>query len=226
KKGAIDNAYHVFGDASSKGDMREGWWCATDFRFRQIMAYKDTPDAAGWGTICVPYTVAVPANTTVYEIVGITADQSRIAIRKVDATEAGTPYIYHTSSPEVIFFESGEKAKSAKTNVNGLRGQFTSATSKYPLDALVLENGKWTKVVERYKVKDFSAYIQKMENLAVLDSWEGESIATEGVVAIKNIASDSNSNSTVAKTLYNVNGTVANKHSKGIKIMSGKKIIR
>lgn len=222
KKGAIDNAYRVYGNPSSAGDKREGWWCATDFQFRFIPAYKDETDASKWGTVCLPYTITPSAGVDIYEVVGITSD-SRIAIRKVDATEGGAPYLYHSSASKVIFFESGEKAKSAKTNVNGLRGQFVN-TYQYPLDALVLINGVWTRVTERSKVKDFSAYIQKVSNLPVLESWDGEFLPTDTYVnGVKNAEVNGNSRS---QSAYTISGTRARKNEKGIVVVKGKKYVK
>ena len=31
-EGAVNNAWHPFGETGNNGDRREGWWCATDFR--------------------------------------------------------------------------------------------------------------------------------------------------------------------------------------------------
>lgn len=223
KKGAIDNAYHVYGNPTSAGDRREGWWCATDFQFRFIPAYKDVVDESYWGTICLPYAIMPSVGVDMYEVVGITPD-SRIAIRKVETTQAGVPYLYHSSTSNTVFFESGEKATSAKTNVNGLRGQFVN-TYQYPLDALVLVNGVWTRVTERSKVKDFSAYIQKVSNLPVLDSWDGDFLPTDTYVnGIKNVTSHSANDSSPAA--YTVAGTRAGKNVKGIYVVKGKKVLR
>ncbi len=224
KQGAIDNAYRVIGNASSTGDQREGWWCATDFFFRQIPAYKDETDASGWGTICLPYTVKAPADVNIYEIVGITADQ-RIAIRQVTATVGGTPYIYHSAEPEIVFFEIGEKASKAQTNVNGLRGQFVN-TYQYPLDALVLQNGVWTTVTERSKVKDFSAYIQKVSNLPVLDSWDGDFLPTDTYITGIGNATIDKQDAASSTPLYSTSGTRINKKAKGIVVTKGKKMLK
>ena len=223
KKNAIDNAFHTYGNPTSTGDKREGWWGATDFQFRQIQAYKDTADAAGWGTVCVPYAIAIPENTTLYEIAGIIDDNTKIAIRKVEVAEAGTPYIYHTTGTEVIFFESGERAKSAKTNVNGLRGQFTNQVSQYPLNSIVLIDGVWENVTQRSKIKDFSGFIYQLKNVPVLESWSGETMPTKGVpTGIKNANADNNAEETV----YTIGGVVANKNVKGIQIKHGKKVAK
>lgn len=208
-------------EALTIGFTGSKWWRANDFQLRQIQAFKDSVDVSGWGTVCLPYAISVPENTSFYEIAGITADQSKIAIRKVEVTEAGTPYIYYTTGTEVVFFESGEKAKSAKTNSNGLRGQFSNSTYQYPLNALVLKNGVWEKVSERYKIKDFSGYIQKIENLTVLDSWAGEYLLTEGLAGIEDIFIEGNT----VGTVYTIDGTIATRNSQGVLIKRGKKAI-
>ncbi|MCF0202362.1 MAG: hypothetical protein HUK08_03260, partial [Bacteroidaceae bacterium] len=226
KKNAIDNAFHTYGNPESTGDQREGWWGATDFRFRLIRAYRDSVDASGWGSVCTPYAIAIPEGVTLYKVEGISADKSVIGITQVTETEAGTPYIYYSKNAggEVVFLESGTKASSAKT-VNGLRGWFANAgTSQYPLNALVMQNGKFENVSVRYKVKSFSAFVQKIDNLPTLPAdWSGEGIATEGVpTAITAASSDTKS---ADEPAYNLNGTRANKAVKGIKVKKGRKVV-
>ena len=104
-----------------------------------------------------------------------------------------------------------------------MRGQFVN-TYQYPLDALVLINGVWTRVTERSKVKDFSAYIQKVSNLPVLDSWDGDFLPTDTYV--NGITSPSAIATSSSPTAYTVAGTRAGKNVKGIYVVKGKKVLK
>lgn len=184
KKGAIDKSYITYGNPSSTGDNREGWWCATNFRFRYVPLYRQDVSKSGWGAICLPYTIEVPKGVTLYQLAGITKDSTKICLEPVTSIEAGVPYIYYTTLPVVDFVERGAKVSSAKTNVNGLRGAFISV-SKYPVGALVLTDGKWKYIPDnesRYPIDYYTAYIQKISNLIVLDSWSGKTLPTSGLV--------------------------------------------
>ena len=183
KQGAEDGRYIAYGNPASKPDNREGWWCATDFRFRQIPMMSRENDGSNWGTVCLPYQITIPANVTLYQIAGITKDSTRICLEEATSLETGTPYVYQCTGGRANFFESGTKVGNPKTNVNGLRGVFV-ASAKYPLNALVLADGRWKKVEERYAMQDYSGYVQKVSNLTVLDSWNGLSLPTDGLVAL------------------------------------------
>ena len=181
KAGATDGQYIAYNNPTAKPDNREGWWCATDFRLRHVPMYSRTADNSHWGTICLPYQIDVPEGVALYQIAGITSDSARICLEEATMFDAGTPYVYYCADEDVVFFESGKKVSTPKTNVNGLRGVLTSV-SKYPLNSLVLNNGKWEFVTERYAMQDFSGYIQKISNLAVLEKWDGLSMPTSGLV--------------------------------------------
>ena len=183
KDGAVDGSYIAYGNPTATPDNREGWWCATDFRLRQIPMLCRQNDGSNWGTVCLSYQMTVPENVTLYQIAGITKDSTRICLEAAESFETGTPYVYRCDGEKAVFFETGTKVSSPKTNVNGLRGVFT-ATAKYPVGALVLTNGRWKNVKERYEMTDYSGYIQKVSNLTVLDKWTGLSLPTDGLVEV------------------------------------------
>lgn len=183
KNGAKDKQWMRYGEPASVGDNREGWWCATDFVLRHIPMQLCTADAEGWGTVCTPYVISAPEGVTLYKIAGLSADSLYIGIEEVtEETVAGTPYIYKAQpSRNVLFYESGSAASYAKTNVNGLRGIFQTS-AKYPLNAVVLTDGKWKLVTERYPIVSYTGYITKVENLPMLpDGWTGLTLLTEGI---------------------------------------------
>ncbi len=181
KAEATDGQYIAYNNPTAKPDNREGWWCATDFRLRRVPMLSKATDCSHWGTVCLPYEIDVPEGVRLYQIAGMTSDSTRICLAEATMFEAGTPYVYYCEDAEAVFFESGKKVSTPKTNVNGLRGVLTSV-SKYPLDALVLNNGKWEYVTERYAMQNFSAYIQKVSNLSIVDTWDGLSLPTVGLV--------------------------------------------
>ena len=57
-----------YGKGSGKGDNREGWWSATDFRLRFIPVYQTATDASGWATICLPYSFIIPDGVKLYQL--------------------------------------------------------------------------------------------------------------------------------------------------------------
>ncbi len=218
KQGAKDNQWMRYGEPSSTGDNREGWWCATDFALRYIPMQMAMTDASGWGTVCTPYVIDVPDGVTLYGIVGLSADSLYIGIEEVaGATVAGTPYIYKARpSQNILFPESGTAVISPKTNVNGLRGTFQSA-AKYPLSSLVLTDGKWTNVTERYNITSYTGYIYKVEQLPVLpDGWTGITLPTSGLAKGTGIGQVQASPDSNASNVYNLAGQKVPSSTKGI----------
>ena len=75
----------------------------------------------------------------------------------------------------------------------------------------------------------YDAYIQKISNLTILDSWEGEKLPTANMpavpTAIKNVksAQDSKMNSS---EIYDISGKRANADTKGIIIEKGVKKVK
>ena len=183
KLGAVDGQFMPYGNPAGRGDNREGWWCATDFRLRQIPLMRRQMDAEGWSTICLPYLFEVPEGVRVYQLAGILQSHAAIAIEEVSAVEAGVPYVVQGEPlTEYDFYEDlSTKVTVANTNSHGLRGVFTS-TSKYPLNSLVLHDGHWENVEERYAIQSYSGFIQKLSNLdEVSNSWSGMVLPTSGI---------------------------------------------
>ena len=234
KEGAVDNSWIKYGDPTSTGDNREGWWCATDFAFRYVPAYYASHDGT-WGTVCLPRTIkGYSGDCTFYKVAGILEDQSAICIEEVPSTEslnAGYPYIckYTGSDSDGYFIEDANCAAvtSAKTNINGLTGLLsTTAASRYELGSLVLNDGVWTYTETRYAKAKYSAYISKIANLTVLTSWDGEKLPASGIPAgtvsgIDNITDSASSASSYdlqgRKVSDNYSGVVINKSGKHIR---------
>ncbi len=188
KAGAVNKSWIKYGDPTSTGDNREGWWCATDFSLRQVPLFIRETDASGWGTICLPYAFSVPDGVTIYHIAGILSDCTAICLEEeTDPIVAGRPYVFHVADGTTAFFfeDVTSKASIPATNVNGLRGMFTAST-KYPIGSIVLSDGVWTYVSARVNtIQSYSGFIQKAANLDVLSSWDGVTLPTSGVDNIK-----------------------------------------
>ena len=176
KQGAIDNAWHQVGTFSNS-DKREGWWCATDFTLLFNPVHKMRTTINEWHSICLPYAFTIPEGVHLYEQAGMLSDQHAIALKEVFETEAGVPYIYRTETPEMTLFEYGEAASSSVTK-NNLRGFFTTASS-VPVNGYILRNNQWELVTDRNnrpKIESYTAIIQKLDGITLLDSWDGPTL--------------------------------------------------
>ena len=175
KEGATDNAWHSFGNASSTGDKREGWWCATDFNLLYHPLYKKNTGGKRWMTVCLPYAFQTPEHAKIYRIAGILPNMSQIGIEEIDHANAGQPCILYTETDELTFYEYGEAADSPVSyeEENNLRGFFRT-TSKAPKGSYVLLGDSWYIVGDdRPSMENYSAIIYKLDGMTQLDAWEG-----------------------------------------------------
>ncbi len=228
KTGAVDKQWMKYGDANNTGDNREGWWCATDFTLNYMPLQQISVDGSGWGTVCLAYESVAPAGVTLYQIAGISADQLYIGLEEVTGpTVAGCPYVMKTdANRDVLFTISGSPVSTAKTNVNGLRGVLNTS-AKYPIGALVLVDGKWTAVTERYAMTPYSAMIQKVSNVPVLPTgWSGVTLPTSGLVDPSGIDDVTADKAASKHKTYNLGGVEVNGNAKGIIIINNRKVIR
>lgn len=146
KQGAVDKTYIKYGDATNTGDNREGWWCATDFQFRYVPAISRQHQKGTWGTICMPYKIAIPKGVTLYTIAGRSNDGMHIFVQPVtdeSAIVAGRAYIYYTTEENVMFIGAGDPVSSPTTAHVGLKGIFSNTTTKYGTLSAALVDGKW-----------------------------------------------------------------------------------
>lgn len=231
KQGAVDNAWRRYGDPTHKGDCREGWWCATDFALRYIPLTLREADTQGWGTICLASAFDVPSGVTLYQVEGILRENHAICLKEATVIEAGEPYIFHAEAgAEIVFLEHGESVEIPNTDANGLRGAL-DATSRYPVGALVLEQGKWRYIPDaasRYRIVSYSAYIQKVDNLPVLDAWTGVTLPTSGIEDVVLSLSGVKSDAGVTSPAYNAAGQRVDGSAQqgGIIIQQGVKSMR
>ena len=184
KLGATDNAWREVGNASSSGDKREGWWCATDFRllFHPLYTFPATPGQ--YATICLPYAFSLPEGLKVYRIAGLMADYKQLALEEVTETQAGVPYIAVCDSTTAVYYTGGQAVKNPiTTGTNNLRGYFrVSATNTAAIGTYTLVDGVWERVVgQRAPLSSYTAIIRRAEGMTVLDSWDGPRMDIHGV---------------------------------------------
>ena len=187
KEGATDYAWRRYGNSdtsNNKGDRREGWWCATDFRLLYHPLFKKAPTPSGWTTICLPYAFQVPEGVTLYRIAGLSSDYSLVCLEEVTETEPGHPYIVSTSLPQATFYTSGETAMMPSRDEGNLRGYFKyigwASTGTYQL----FDDGEWHRIAsseEHYKPGNYCAYILKAEGMPLFDTWDGPTMVIHGV---------------------------------------------
>ena len=205
KQGAIDNAWHEFGKSDSKGDKREGWWCATDFRLYYQPAYTVASTDRRWGTICLSREIIKPNDIQLYHVVGITADQTKLCVEEVTAPVAGVPYIYYADKANPRFFMKGSEVTKPASGDGNLQGYLTAAAgTKAPLGGYTLmNNGAWIKVEdEETEVCSNTAVITSLEGLTVLDNWQGLTMNLGTETKIDNVGTADNS----PKATYTIGG--------------------
>lgn len=206
KNGAIDNAWRQLGDKNSTGDKREGWWCATDFRFRYLPLFRTATDKSHWGTVCLPQAITPSKGMTLYKIAGVNATGTELCLTEVTETVAGEPYIYHSTDTVSLFFQSGEAATRAVTDDSGLRGYF-NVRVKAPAGSFVLTDGEWNIVSadNRPQVSNYSSLIYNPDKLKLVESWDGVTMPIHGftVTSVGNITVDDSSS---ADKVYTIGG--------------------
>jgi len=225
KQGAVDKQWMPSGNPTGKGDNREGWWVATDFRLRFVPMKRYESDSVGWGTLCLPAAFIIPDNVTLYEVTGI-YDDKYICINPVTEPRAGCPYIYKANEAHAAlsFFEQGETVASPMTNVNGLRGFFAANNALVREGSLLLKGGRWitTGKENRPALQSFSANIYKRDNLPVLSTWEGEMMPIDGAeLSIESVAAED-----ADPSYYNLQGQPVVNPGSGFYICNGKLIKR
>ena len=225
KENAVDGAWMPYNSPTSKGDNREGWWCATDFKLRYIPMLIRTTDSEGWGTICLQYSFDIPDGIKIYKLTGLTSDYEYVCmVEEKDEIKQGRPYIFKGEpNTDYIFYEKGNPVTTVQ-RYNGLWGEFAS-TRTYPIGTIVLTDGKWYyNSVRGGKIVNFGAYILAIDNLTILDSWDGEKLPTanmpEAPTAIKSVKSAQDSN-VKSDDIYDLSGRRANADAKGIIIENG-----
>ena len=230
KENAVDGAWMRYNAPTTTGDKREGWWAATDFKLRYIPMIIRATDNEGWGTICLQYSFDIPEGIKLYKLTGLTSDYKYICMEEeTDEIESGRPYIFKgEANTDYVFYEKGN----AVTNVqrySGLWGEFVS-TRTYPIGTIVLTDGKWYyNSVRGGSIVNFGAYVLSIDDLTILDSWDGEKLPTANMpaapTAIQNVKSAQNPK-TSSSEIYDISGKRVNGNAKGIIVENGTKKVK
>ena len=237
KQGATDLAWRQVGNTNSKGDHREGWWGATDFRLLFHPLYRAEMNASGWGVVCLPYDVYPTTEATFYQIAAITSDFKTLCLEEISQGEAGVPFIYHSDAAAVNFLEHGEAVKSASDGPGNLRGYLkTTNVSRVPKGGYyILTDGVWKKHTDdnnRPRVGNFTGLIRpftdsKSRHLPIVNSWTGATMPIEGVTDEEMVAgvSQLKADNEGAAVFYSLGGQQVAQPQPGIyiKITNGKK---
>ena len=188
KQGAVDGAWHELGNSNSTGDLREGWWCATDFVLKYHPLFLDTVTVGEWGVRCFPYAARPSEGMHFYRIAGITPDHRHLCLEEMDESTAGQAFIYRSDNEHVAFLEYGEAVKSASDAPGNLRG-FFKVSARVPVGYYYLTDGKWVKVTGiRPPMSDFTGIIRPFTDknskpVDIISDWPGLTMPIEGVTS-------------------------------------------
>lgn len=224
KAGAADGSFIPYGNPNGNADNREGWWCATDFRLRYVPQYRTQANAAGWGTVCLQFTPEIPQGVTFYRLVGILENRTAFCFEEVTDPQPAMPYLFRAEpGAEVIINEMGDKVSFAQT-VNGMRGVFTSV-AKYTVGSFVLDGDEWRYIPDaasRFPIASWSAYVRTLDNVPVLQSWDGLTMPTSGIeTALQQVGIEEFGTS----VYYNLQGQRVSHPASGIIFVNGKKVV-
>lgn len=225
KQGAVNNAWSKYGDNSSTGDQREGWWCATDFNvvYTPALCLEAEPDT--WNTITLPYDGKPGYGVEAYSVAGIDSDGTKLWLDRVETMEAGMPYIYRSKVSDVTFLESGAKVSSAKKSPTGLCGTFHPSKRSISDIGFALVDGRWIS-----STPETTALVNNMAYLATQDKIPYTaptdiSIPIEGAVATAITLRKADLSDGDAPA-YNTAGQRVGSGYKGIVISKGKKTVK
>lgn len=221
KTNAIDNAWRKYATTDSNGDMREGWWCATDFKLLYLPAYKRTSVAGKWETICLPLDATPNKNVKAYAVTGRNEAATLVVLSPVEKMEAGRPYVYICDEADAVFLESGTKLVQPIAPENGMGGFFKNTVKK---GCYILVDGTWQVVTATsVNIGNNQAYIKDLMAIPVV-------VAPADAITLP-VAADAtgiNGITTGATSAdgYTLGGMKATKVQRGVVISNGKKVIK
>lgn len=215
KDGAIDNAYKPYGVQDGTGDQREGSWYATNFRLLHLPVYRMHTDASLWRGLCSRYAVKATDNLRLFTIAGKDADGTKIYLQEVSSVAPGTPCVALAADTVQMVVEDSTAVNPTGTTItgsNGLRGYLEpSSSTRVGRNTLVLRDGYWQTQTssnrnERVQPHDYEAYIYRLSEVPVLDSWSGVAINIDAVpTGIGGVSIDKAKAAAVA-AYYDLNG--------------------
>ncbi len=222
KTNAVDNAWREYAKTDSKGNMSEGWWCATDFSLLYLPAYLRTAAAGVWQTVCLPYNATPKDGVKVYAVTGRNETATLTVLTPVETMEAGRPYIFINDAGNSIFIESGTKLVKPLDPENGMAGFFKNTVKK---GCYILVGGTWQPVTETsVSIGNNQAYIKDLMEIPVVVI-PGDAVtlpvapdpsAIEGVTVNGGAKADG----------YTIGGLKEHKGTRGVVVRNGKKTVK
>jgi hypothetical protein len=218
KEGILTNANNVIIDGvCDKLVLTDGDYpfkAPADFTATTATYTRDL-GSAGAGTLCLPFAAAIPDGVTAYTLEYSSGDKAAATL--VNTTiPANTPVLLNGSG-EKTFSGSGDVSASATNVVGSLTGVF--ASESVPTNSYVLQkqgdNVGFYKVNTDITIPPFRAYLTADADARGFIGID--EMSPTGVNEVK-------VNKVVAKTgkIYNLNGQIVSKPTKGLYIVDGK----
>jgi hypothetical protein len=192
KQGAVDGAWVEYGNTSStkQNDLREGWWCATDFVLLKMPLYRKTVTPDQWGVICLPYAVKASESMALYQVAGITADYTQLCLEPIAQSVAGMAFIYKSKQAQANFLEFGAEVTKTTEAPGNIRS-YLSSSATTPQNYYYLQEGQWVKITDsdrnnRPKVGNYNGIMRPLTDgaakpLTVYETWTGATMPIVGV---------------------------------------------
>ena len=169
---------------------------------KQTISYKLS--SAGWGTLCLPFSAAIPDGLTMYEVTGTNGNELvKTSVDKIEINKAylvsGTPGTYDFSGPTTPMGQ----------HTNGLLvGNTESGDVFVPIGSYVMQNLPSKSGLAFYKVtltdrqrcSQYKAYLKPSSGLTSLYS---ALLFTDGTTGIESIDATDEQQDTVRKVLKN-----------------------
>ena len=218
-----DGIYNIFNVAANQyvGSQDQGFFTVNshiDFKIAETMkaAVLVNTAEAGWGTVMLPFTKAIPEGVKAYTVESVKEDGTSLNLVPAEQLEANKPYLLEGSCN--VLFE-GDAQGTALTFNNGiLTGTYADAEA--PVASYVLQN--LNSVLGFYLVAD-----EKQPTVEANHAWLTVPEATvkafllgsaTGVQTVKNVELQN-------AAIFNLAGQRVNKAQKGIFIQNGKKVV-
>lgn len=184
--------------------------------FRADKPVSYTLTAAGWGTLCLPYSAEVPDGLTAYTVTE--TDGNLLVKEEADKLEMNKPYLV-TGTPGTYPFNGPDTPETENLKNGLLIGNTTAAQTYAPQGSYVLQNLPAQSGLAFYevanageqRVRQYGAYLKAEHGLTSFFTFNDDEAA--GISTVEQ------QHETPA---YNLNGVRVNSNAKGLVIVNGK----
>lgn len=186
------------------------------FQFCDELPISYTLTAAGWGTLCLPYSAEVPNGLTAYTVTE--TDGNLLVKEEADKLEMNKPYLV-TGTPDTYRFNGPDTPETENLKNGLLIGNTTAAQTYAPQGSYVLQNLPAQSGLAFYevanageqRVRQYGAYLKAEHGLTSFFTFNDDEAA--GISTVEQ------QHETPA---YNLNGIRVNSNAKGLVIVNGK----